>query len=52
MRPSITLTNTNKFGKVTNKWYVKIDKTWRVFGKEDFRDGIDWIKAKLGGNDG
>lgn len=51
MRLPVTITNVNKFGKVTNKWHVRIGKKWRVFGQEDWaKDGIAWISANIGGN--
>ena len=51
MRLPITITNVNKFGKVTNKWYVRIGKQWRVFGHQEWaKDGIAWINNRLGGN--
>lgn len=50
MRVPITITNVNKFNKVTNKWYVRIGKKWRVFGQRDWENGgVDWINAELGG---
>lgn len=49
MRPPILVTNCNKFGKVTNKWFVKIGKKWRVFGQKEWEaGGIDWINEQLG----
>lgn len=43
----ITITNTNKWGKPTNKWYVKIGKRFRVFNRQDWeRDGLAWVNAQ------
>ena len=48
MRQPITITNTDKAGRVTNKWFVRIGKRWRVFGPQDWaKNGIDWIQQAL-----
>lgn len=49
MRDPITITNVNKFGKVTNKWYVRIGKRWRIFSEQDWaKGGLEWINSQLG----
>lgn len=51
MRLPVTITNANKFGKVTNKWWVKVGKgPYRGFTQEEWaRDGVAWINAALEG---
>ena len=50
MKPEITVTNKNKFGKITNKWYVKVGKSWRPFGQDEWvKDGVEWIQQQLKG---
>ena len=40
--------NTNKFGKVTNKWYVRIGKEWKMFGQKEWEDhGKEWVNKQL-----
>lgn len=48
IKPPIEIKNTNKFGKVTNKWHVRVGKKWRIFGQNDWEaGGIDWINQQL-----
>lgn len=50
MRPAIEIKNTDKFGKVTNKWFVRIGKKrWVGFSKQEWaQNGIAWITSQLG----
>lgn len=49
MRDQVTITNVNKFGKVTNGWYVRIGKRWRIFSEQDWaKGGLEWINSQLG----
>lgn len=48
MRPPIVIKNTNRFGKVTNKWHVRVDKEWKVFGQQEWENGgFAWINKQL-----
>ena len=48
MRPPILIKNTNRFGKVTNKWYVRVGKEWRLLGEKEFENGgLEWINRQL-----
>ncbi|BCP41490.1 hypothetical protein MINTMi27_15830 [Mycobacterium intracellulare] len=47
LRAPITITNVNKWGKTTNKWYVRIGKRFRVFGEQDWlKNGVEWVNAQ------
>lgn len=47
-RPPVLIKNTNKFGKVTNKWYVRIGKEWKMFGQKEWEDhGQEWVSKQL-----
>lgn len=48
MRPPILIKNTNKFGKVTTKWYVRIGKEWRLFSQKEWENGgAEWINQQI-----
>jgi hypothetical protein len=48
MRPKILITNCDKVGRVTSKWYVRIGRTWKLFSKKDWDEGgFDWINEQL-----
>lgn len=48
MRARITVTNCDKNGKVTKDWFVRVDKTWRVFDQAAWEaDGVAWIQGRL-----
>ena len=48
MRPPVLIKNTNKFGKVTNKWYVRIGKEWKLFSQKEWENGgLEWISKQL-----
>lgn len=50
MRLPVVITNTNKRGQVTNKWFVKIGTRFRVFGQRDWADGgVEWVNSQLEG---
>jgi uncharacterized protein YodC (DUF2158 family) len=50
MRPKILITNVDKQGRVSNKWYVRIGRQWRLFSHKDWdKGGIEWIKEQLTG---
>jgi uncharacterized protein YodC (DUF2158 family) len=52
MRPPITITNVNKYGKPSSKWYVRIGKRFRVFGPQEWaKDGAAWVDRQLAGED-
>lgn len=49
MRQRVLITNSDKFGRVTNKWFVKIGKKSRVFGQSEWAEsGIAWVNSMLG----
>jgi len=48
MRQAVLIKNTNKFGKVTNKWYVRIGKEWKLFSQEEWENGgKEWVNKHL-----
>jgi uncharacterized protein YodC (DUF2158 family) len=48
MRPKILITNCDKAGRVSNKWYVRIGRQWRLFSQKEWKNGgLDWIKEQL-----
>lgn len=48
MRQSVLIKNTNKFGKVTPKWYVRIGKEWRLFSQKEWESGgLAWVQKQL-----
>lgn len=48
MRAPVLIKNTNKFGKVTNKWYVRIGKEWKLFSQKEWENGgIAWVQKQL-----
>lgn len=52
MRPAITVTNTDRRGRVLddNKWFVRVGSHSRLFNEEDWkRDGLSWINSKIVG---
>lgn len=52
MRQPVLIKNTNKFGKVTNKWFVRVGKEWKLFSQKEWEDGgLAWLNARLQGAD-
>ena len=48
MRPQVLIKNTNKFGKVTNKWYVRIGKEWKLFSQKEWENGgLAWVQKQI-----
>ncbi|AAN01710.1 hypothetical protein FDI14_gp094 [Mycobacterium phage SirDuracell] len=50
MRPKIMVTNTDKNGKVTDSWFVRVGKKSRTFSAADAKTGahVKWINEQLG----
>jgi uncharacterized protein YodC (DUF2158 family) len=50
-KPPITITNTDKSGKVMNgRWYVRVGKRWRTFTEKEWvAVGQQWIARQMNG---
>ena len=50
MRLPVTITNVNKHGQPTAKWFVTIGKSFRAFDQAEWaKDGLAWLTRKLAG---
>lgn len=48
MQVPVLIKNTNRFGKTTNKWYVRVGKEWRLFNQKEWENGgIAWVNQQL-----
>lgn len=49
-RPRVLITNCDKFGRITNKWYVKIGRKFRVFTQTEWStEGAAWVSSMMTG---
>lgn len=50
LRPSILIKNTDRAGKVMDKWFVKVGKRSREFSQGEWEaEGVAWIDKQLSG---
>ena len=48
-RPPIVIKNTDKSGKVTRKWFIRVGSKSRLIDQSNIAEGLAWLDKQLGG---